>query len=70
MIVDNLSASILHASNSERKFLFDKPMKVEEVKVNIVYLEKGKNSCMNNCVKPKSIDHLGKQTKAKFVPAC
>jgi hypothetical protein len=70
LIVDNLGASTLHASNSEGKTLFVKPVKVEEVKTNIVYLDRGKHSYMNNCVKPKSKVHLGKQTQAKFVPTC
>jgi hypothetical protein len=45
-------------------------MKIEEVKVNIACLDKGKNSCMNNCVKPKSKANLGKQTQVLFVPTC
>jgi len=35
VIVDDLSASTSHASNSEIKSLFVKPVKAEEVKVNI-----------------------------------
>jgi hypothetical protein len=45
-------------------------VKVEEVKANKVCLDKGKKSCMNNCLKPKSKAHLWKQTQAKFVPTC
>jgi hypothetical protein len=70
LIVDNLGASTLHASNFERKSLFVKPVKAEEIKVNIVCLDKGKNSCMNNCVKPESKAYLWKQNEAKFVLAC
>jgi hypothetical protein len=70
MIVDDLDASSSCASNSEIKSLFVKPVKVEEIKVNIACLATGKNSCMNNCVKPKSKANLGKQTQAKFVPTC
>jgi hypothetical protein len=62
VIVDDLSASTSHASNSEIKSLFVKPVKAEEVKVNIACLDNCENSCLNNCVKPKSNDHLGKQT--------
>jgi hypothetical protein len=51
MIVDSLVAYTSHASNSNfRKTMFVKPMKVEEAKANIVCLDKGKNSCVNNCV--------------------
>lgn len=67
---DDLSASSSHASNSEIKSLLVKPVKVEEVKVNIACLDNCENSCLNNCVKPKFNDHLGKQTQAKFVPTC
>jgi hypothetical protein len=70
MIVDNLDASSTYASNSEIKSLFVKPMKVEEVKVNIACSNKGKNSCMNNYMKPKSNANLRKQTQAMFVPTC
>jgi hypothetical protein len=45
-------------------------MKVEEANADIVCLDKGKNSCMNNCVKLKFKAHLWKQTQAKFVPTC
>jgi len=70
MIVDDLDASSSCASNSEIKSLFVKPVKVEEVKVNIACLNKCENSCMNNCMKPKSKVHLGKQIQPKFVPTC
>jgi len=65
MIVDDLDAS-----NFEIKSLFVKPMKVDEVKVNMACLDNCENSCLNNYVKSKSKDHLGKQTQAKFVPTC
>jgi hypothetical protein len=70
MIVDNLGASNSHASNSKRKSLFVKHVKVEEVNANIVCLDKRKTSSMNNYLKPKSKAHLGKQTQTKFVPTC
>jgi hypothetical protein len=71
MIVDNLGASTSHASNFEKKkSLFVKHVQIEEVKANIVCLDKGKNYCVNNYVKPKSKAHLWKQTEAKFVPTC
>jgi hypothetical protein len=70
MIVDNLGVSTSYASNFEIKSLFVMLVKVEEVNVNIAYFDKGKNSCMNNCEKPKSKSNLGKQTQVKFVPIC
>jgi hypothetical protein len=68
MIVDNLGASTSHASNSKRKTLFVKLVKVEEVKANIVCSDNSKKHCVSNCVKAKSKTYLGKQTQAKFVP--
>jgi hypothetical protein len=70
MIVDNVGSSTSRASKSKRKTLFVKPVNVKEVKANIVYLDKGKNSCLNNCVKPISKTSSKKQTQAKFVPTC
>jgi hypothetical protein len=61
LIVDDLSASTSHASDSELDFIFIKP-----VIVDTAYLE---NSCLNNCVKPKSKD-VGTQAHGKFVPTC
>jgi hypothetical protein len=61
MIVENLVASTPHASNSNfKKTVFVKPVKIEEAKANIVYLDKGKNSSVNNCVKLKFKAHLHK----------
>jgi hypothetical protein len=45
-------------------------VKVDEVKVNTACLDNCENACLNNYVKPKSKDHLKKQTQAKFVPTC
>jgi hypothetical protein len=70
MIIDNLGASNLHASNFEIKSLFVKHVEVEEVNATIVCLDKGKTSFMNNCLKPKSKAQLGKQTQTKSVPTC
>jgi hypothetical protein len=50
--------------------VFIKLVKVEEVEANIVCLDKGKNSCVNNCVKLKSKARLWKQAQVKFVPTC
>jgi hypothetical protein len=47
------SNSTSHAFESKIKTLFVKLMNVKEVKANIVCLDKGKISCLNNCVKPK-----------------
>jgi hypothetical protein len=63
-------AFTLHASNSKRNTLFNKPVKVEEVKASIASLYKRKNSYMNNYVKPKSKALSRKQTQAKFVLIC
>ena len=54
MIVDNSVCSTSHAFKSKRKTLFVEPVNVKEVKANTVCLDKGKTSCLNNCVKPKS----------------
>jgi hypothetical protein len=70
MIVDDLGASTSHASNLEIKSLFVKLVKVVEVNINTACLDICENSCLNNCVKPKSKVHLGKQTQDKFVPTC
>jgi hypothetical protein len=51
LIVDNLSASISHASDSELDFIVIKP-----VIVDTACLDNSENSCLHNCVKPKSKD--------------
>jgi hypothetical protein len=51
LIVDGLSASTLHASDSELDSIVTKPMIVDTA-----CLDNFKNSCLNNCVKPKSKD--------------
>jgi hypothetical protein len=70
MLIDKLDAFASHASNSGRKILFVKLVKVEEVKANVARLDKGKTSCMNICVKPEFKAFSRKQTHAKFVPTC
>jgi hypothetical protein len=67
MIVDNVGTATSHVSKSKRNTLFINPVNVKEVKANIIYLDKGKNYCLNNCVKPKSKTSSKKQTQAKFV---
>jgi hypothetical protein len=51
IIVDDLGASTSHASNSEINSLVIKP-----VIIDTTYLDSSENSCLNNCVKPKSKD--------------
>jgi hypothetical protein len=64
LIVDDLSASTLHASDSELDSIVIKPVIVETA-----CLDNSENSCFNNCVKPKSKD-IGTQAHGKFVPTC
>jgi hypothetical protein len=64
LIVDDLSASTSHASNSELDSIVIKP-----VIVDTACLDNFENSCLNNCVKPKSKD-TGIQAHVKFVPTC
>jgi hypothetical protein len=64
IIVDDLSASTSHASDSEINFLVIKP-----VIVDTTCLDSSKNYCLNNCVKPKSKDS-GTQAHGKFVHTC
>jgi hypothetical protein len=59
LIVDNLSASTSHASDSE----LDSSV-IKLVIVNTACLD---NSCLNNCVMPKSKES---GTRGKFVPTC
>jgi hypothetical protein len=70
MIIVNVGSSTSHVSKFERNTLFVKPMNIKEVKANIVCLDKGKTSSLNNCLKPKSKTSSKKQTHAKFVPTC
>jgi hypothetical protein len=55
----DLSTSTSYASNSELNFVDTKPV--------IVDVACSENSCLNNCVKPKSKD-TGTQAHGKFVP--
>jgi hypothetical protein len=64
LIVDNLSVSTSHAFDSELDSIVIKP-----VIVDTACLDKFENSCMNNCVKPKSQD-TGTQAHGKFIPTC
>jgi hypothetical protein len=61
LIIDDLSASTSHASDSELDSSIIKP-----VIVNTACLG---NSCLNNFVMPKSKD-IGTQAHGKFVPTC
>jgi hypothetical protein len=64
LIVDDLSASTSHASDSELDSIVIKPLIVDTA-----CLDNSKNSCLNNCMKPKSKD-TGTQVHSKFVPTC
>jgi hypothetical protein len=64
LIVDNLSASTSHASDSELDSIVFK-----HVIVDTACLDNSENSCLNNCVKPKSKD-TSTQAHGKFVPTC
>jgi hypothetical protein len=64
LIVDDLSTSTSHASDSELDSIVIKP-----VIVDTACLDDSENSCLNNCVKPKSKD-TGIQAQGKFVPTC
>jgi hypothetical protein len=61
LIIDDLSTSTSHASDSELDSNIIKP-----VIVNTACLD---NSCLNNCVMLKSKD-TGTQAHGKFVPTC
>jgi hypothetical protein len=64
LMVNDLSASTSHASDSELDSIVIKP-----VIVDTVCLDNSENSCLNNCVTPKSKD-TGTQAHGKFVPTC
>jgi len=64
LIVDDLSASTSHASDSKLDSIVIKPMIV-----NTACLDNSENSCLKNCVKPKSKD-TGTQAHGKLVPTC
>jgi hypothetical protein len=61
LIVNDLSASISHASDSELDSTIIKPVIVDTACLD--------NSCLNNHVMPKSKD-TGTQAHGKFVPTC
>jgi hypothetical protein len=62
LIVDDLSASTSYASDSELDSIAIKP-----VIVDTACLDNIENSCLNNCVKPKSKES---GTQCKFVSTC
>jgi hypothetical protein len=62
LVVDDLSASTSHASDSELDSLV-----IKLVIVDTAFLDNSENSCLNNCVKPNSKDS---GTQGKFVPIC
>jgi hypothetical protein len=62
LIVDDLSTSTSHAFDSELDSIVIKP-----VIVDTACLDNSENSCLNNCVKPKSKD-TGTQAHGQFVP--
>jgi hypothetical protein len=62
LIIDDLSASTSHASDSEVDSIV-----INYVIVDIACLGNVENSCLNNCVKPKS---KKSGTQGKFVPTC
>jgi len=64
LIVNDLSASTSHSSDSELDSIVIKP-----VIVDIACLDNSKYSYLNNCVKPKPKD-TGTQAHDKFVPTC
>jgi len=64
LIVDDLSASTSHASNSELDSIIIKPMIVD-----IACLDNFENSCLIDGVKPKPND-TSTQAHGKFVPTC
>jgi len=59
LIVNDLSTSTSHASDSELYFVDIEPL--------IVDAACSENSCLNNCVKPNSKDS---GTQGKFIPIC
>jgi hypothetical protein len=65
IIVDDLGASTLHASDSEINSLF-----IKLVIVDTTCFDKCDNFCLKNCAEPESKDHQEKQSQGKFVPTC
>jgi hypothetical protein len=64
LIVDDLSVFTSHASDSKLDSIV-----IKLVIVDTACLDNSENSCLNNCVKPKSKD-IGTQAHGKFVPTC
>jgi hypothetical protein len=64
LVVDDLSASTSHTSDSELDSIVIKP-----VIVDTACLDNFENYCLNNCVKPKSKD-TNTQAHGKFVLTC
>jgi hypothetical protein len=61
LIVDDLSDFTSHASDSKLDSIISEPMIVDTACLD--------NSCLNNCVKPKS-KYAGTQAHGKFAPTC
>ena len=47
-----------------------KAVKIEEAKAEVASLDKGKNVCLNDVVKPNSRHPPRKQPSPRFVPTC
>jgi hypothetical protein len=62
LIVNDLSAFTSNASDCELDYVVIKPVIVDTTCLNNV-----ENSCLNNCVKPKSKES---RTQGKFIPTC
>jgi len=65
IIIDDFGAFTSHASDSEIKSLFIRP-----VIVDTTCFDKCDKSCLKNCAGLESKDHQEKQTQGKFVPTC
>jgi hypothetical protein len=62
LIIDDLSTFTLHAYDFELDSIVIKP-----VIVDTACLDNVENSCLNNCVKPKSKES---GTQGKYIPTC
>jgi hypothetical protein len=63
--------STSHANSvSEGKTTLVKAVKIEEAKTEVASLDKGKNVCLNDVVKPNSRHPPRKQPTPGFVPTC
>jgi hypothetical protein len=64
LMVDDLNSSTSHAYDSELNSIV-----IKLVIIDTACLDNFENSCLNNCVKPKSKD-ASTQAHGKFVPTC